>query len=67
MSRLEGCRRCDDVGRCVGVRGGDDIALASMAKANRSAQPLQFRLCRGAEGRQIAIEGPVGGPRVVIV
>jgi len=25
MSRLEGCRRCDDIGRCVGVCGGDDM------------------------------------------
>jgi hypothetical protein len=30
MSRLEGRRRCDDVGRRVGVRGGDDIIVVGM-------------------------------------
>lgn len=25
MSRLEGCRRCEEVGLCVGVCGGEDM------------------------------------------
>lgn len=25
MSRLEGCRRCDEAGLWVGVRGGEDM------------------------------------------
>lgn len=35
MSRLEGLRRCDDTGRCVGVRGGEDMARDSYKYAAR--------------------------------
>lgn len=27
ISRLDGFRLCEEVGRCVGVRGGDDMVL----------------------------------------
>ena len=36
MSRLEGRRRWEDVGRCVGVRGGEDIVAVPSVERYRS-------------------------------
>jgi hypothetical protein len=59
MSRLEGCRRCEDVGRCDSDCGGEDILLRCIV--NRLVHPCAVHNCRAVVERQMAIEDPMVG------